>query len=348
MINVIVIIGILLLPLIGIRLGGGNPLSLDQSNIIKGLAALLLVCVHIGNSLPIPGAYSVISAFGYLLVSIFFFYSGYGTFLGIDKRRKQGVRGEIYVAKQALKLIKLMVIVELLYFLVFAIYDHTDITLLNLLACLSGMKMLAGQMWYVLACIIIDLAICLFALLDRNKKYSFIHYTIAGVLLYATYIIARGRPFHELQSCIAYLIGALVITFPGFRDRIISSSASIQNKRILISLFVFAFSNIVIYGTRHFYGDLFILRVIFGWVSVASFLVMLLNTFSKCQISNKILIFSGGLFAEIYFLHQIVINVLDWQFPTLFSYNSIIVSIIVFAITIAISYIISYLRKSKV
>ncbi len=55
-----------------------DALSLQQGNCLKGVAALLLVLIHINLSLTYTSAYSILSAGGYLFVTIFFFYSGYG------------------------------------------------------------------------------------------------------------------------------------------------------------------------------------------------------------------------------------------------------------------------------
>ena len=85
--NWFVLAAILILCMVGIKPCSNleNGLSIEQSRIIKGLAALILVCVHIGNSLSNDGVFGVLSAGGYLFVSLFFFYSGYGTFIGLKK-----------------------------------------------------------------------------------------------------------------------------------------------------------------------------------------------------------------------------------------------------------------------
>lgn len=132
----------------------GEALSLEQGCCIKGLAALLLILVHIGNSLSYPGFYSYLSSFGYLLVAVFFFYSGYGI-------TKKSVSDPRYFTKRIpnriIYLIKMVVITEFVYYAVETIVMRKQFTAKESLYALLGVNLLNGAMWYIVALIIIML-----------------------------------------------------------------------------------------------------------------------------------------------------------------------------------------------
>lgn len=128
-------------------------LSIQQGSCIKGMSALLLITVHIGNSLQHPGVvYEFMSSIGFLFVAIFFFYSGYGT-------AKKGLSDSDYfkrkIPKRIIYLIKMMVITETVYLIVELLVLKKQFTWKHILQALLGVKLLNGAMWYIVAMIII-------------------------------------------------------------------------------------------------------------------------------------------------------------------------------------------------
>lgn len=134
MINSIVIILIVVASLWNCRkCVDAQTLSIQQGSCVKGLAALLLIPVHIGNSMQQPGAaYKFMSSVGFLLVAIFFFYSGYGT-------AKKSIRDPEYfkrkIPKRIIYLIKMMIITETVY--VPKAFDKTQVVVLSVLIIIT-------------------------------------------------------------------------------------------------------------------------------------------------------------------------------------------------------------------
>ena len=63
------------------------PLSVIQTNQIKGLAILLILFNHLCYYTdPLPSLYSIWSEVGMIGVTIFFVFSGYGTCISIQKK----------------------------------------------------------------------------------------------------------------------------------------------------------------------------------------------------------------------------------------------------------------------
>lgn len=348
--NWFVLAAILILCMVGIKPCSNleNGLSIEQSRIIKGLAALILVSVHIGNSLSNDGVFGVLSAGGYLFVSLFFFYSGYGTFIGLKKSSGNVGGGIQYLLRHIWKLIKLLIITEIIYFIIYAIYGEIEISLSNLLLCISGWRMLAGQMWYIPALIIIYFGMLLLIIIAPKTSDKRILLAIFGISLYIGYALARQRQFHELQSCIAFLLGGLIYDSPKVKNSMIPANKARKRLQIIIYAIVFMAANATIYLVRHYYADMYPIRVACGWISVVCFIGIVMCLLSGVSIGNQMLVFVGTLFTWIYLSHQLIINILNWSWSTLFNYeDSTLLSLGILGITIAISYVINLLVLMK-
>ncbi|MCD7890152.1 MAG: acyltransferase [Oscillospiraceae bacterium] len=320
--------------------GVHDTLSIAQSQVIRGLAAVLLVCVHIGNVLDYAGIYgSLLSPFGYLLVGIFLFYSGYGISLGLKKRNNKIDRSK-YIAKHLIKYILLMIVVEGLYYVEYLAFSKETFSFLKMVKHLAGWDMLAGQMWTILTLVIIYATmIILFQLFDWNGKEILISVICIGV--YVFYLLLRGRPFHEMQSCVAFVLGVAVASVPGLSAKIIPKQGKVKLIAVLVATVCFAFSNLVIYGVRYFWNDYHIVRVSMGWISVISFLVLLFNFLDVFVVGNKVLSKFGSVSTEIYLLHVFVINLFCWSFPQYFkSADSSLLSLLIIVVTVLLSFIV--------
>src|SRR4028118_1719433 len=63
-----------------------QPLSILQTNQMKGIAILIIIIVHVSLWLGNPGYLSLFSRLGFPSVAIFLVLSGYGIFLSIEKK----------------------------------------------------------------------------------------------------------------------------------------------------------------------------------------------------------------------------------------------------------------------
>jgi len=63
-----------------------QPLSILQTNQMKGIAILIIIIVHVALWLGSPGYLSLFSRLGFPSVAIFLVLSGYGIFLSIEKK----------------------------------------------------------------------------------------------------------------------------------------------------------------------------------------------------------------------------------------------------------------------
>ena len=296
--NIVVVLAIILISLYKAEIRqDNNALSLDQGSCIKGIAAVFLILVHIKNALANPGSYAFLSSAGFLLVAVFFFYSGYGI-------TKKAISDKSYIPKQlilkVLALFKMIVITEIIYILISTIFLGKEYDLPSVIKAVFGINLLNGAMWYIVALLIIYSATILFSAFNRNGGY-----TLIAVLAVGTYVLIsalRGRAPHEMQSCIAYVIGAYYA-----EDVERKSNNKMYNPLLLLEMFCVSFAAPYIF--RHFWVDSSVIRVVFGSLSSVFFVMLLIFMLEKVKIENEFLVQIGKVSTEIYLSHQLVISV---------------------------------------
>lgn len=151
--NIVIILILGAIALFGVKKQDSDQtLSIEQSMCIKGIAAIILVLVHIKNALVYPGIYSVFSSAGFLFVAVFFFYSGYGIAL-------KTVADEEYIRKRLPKkiidLVLMVVSTEIIYLIADILLFHKTYTISQIVLALLGINLLNGAMWYIIALLII-------------------------------------------------------------------------------------------------------------------------------------------------------------------------------------------------
>lgn len=322
---------IIILSLIGVKRRKADDLSflsLEQGNALKGVAALLLVIVHIRERLAIvPAAYKALAAGGYLLVAIFFFYSGYGI-------TKKGTKEASYITarlpKRILYLIELILISETIYYGANVLLFGREFDYLDFLKCIFGITMLNGAMWTVVAMLIIQIVIFIGRKIFKNMKLSYL--AAAGCLIYILITALRGRGAWEMQSCLAFYMGAVIAEH---EDYVADSLHKCIPVIFAAVIFVVSFS--VPYAIEHFTGtDNKLLRVVAGSIASITFLYCVLWLVSKIRIQNKAIVFLGTMFTEIYIWHGLILDLMKLCMPVLFEKESLYIFTSVFMIIIVV------------
>lgn len=124
------------------------PLSVIQTNQIKGLAILLILFNHLCYYTdPLPSLYSIWSEVGMIGVTIFFVFSGYGTCISIQKKGIQD-----FFRKRVVR-----IFIPLIYalFLLLSLYivlvpDMQNNFLVEMPRILFSMESLDGKMWFII------------------------------------------------------------------------------------------------------------------------------------------------------------------------------------------------------
>lgn len=334
MIEAIVPALIVMVSMIGVkRRKDDNFLAIDQGNALKGIAALLLVIVHIRERLEVvPVAYKALAAGGYLLVSIFFFYSGFGI-------TKQTSKNEHYVLdrlpKRIIYLIKLIIISEIIYYAAGVLIFERQLDALDMIKCVFGITMLNGALWTIVAMLVIQIVYYIGYRLGEKKP---VVLAIIGCSVYILLTTIRGRGAWEMQSCCAFILGAIT----ALHEEEFCSMIK-KGKTVILLCIVFTISFIFPYICEMFLGnDYIFVRVLAGTVASCSFVVILLVVVSKIRIQNWFIITCGSIFTEIYLWHGIVLDLIRTGMPSNFAEgnNYILISVTCMLAVLAISVVI--------
>lgn len=332
MINGIVIAIVLVCSVIGIKSERDNKeaLSLEQGNCMKGIAAILIVIIHVKNALDIGGAFNALSSCGYMFVAIFFFYSGYGI-------TKSSLTKKDYfkkkLPKRFLYLIKIIIITEAIYLMANIVIFGNTYSFVGALRCLVGLNMLNGAMWYIYALIIIFAATFLLSFL-RIKGYTKI--AIISVAVYVIVSVLRGRQPHEMQSCIAYVIGVFFAEYNSTAEKLYNNDK--KALKILLYGFVMILAFSAPYIIRLFTEDYPVVRVVFGSITTTAFILLMLIVLYNFRIQNKLLMFWGALSTEIYLSHPLIIKIVKHIFPDWFAKpNSVVLTIGIILVVISMA-----------
>lgn len=313
-------------------------LSIEQGNSLKGIAALLLVVVHIRERLiPMPIAYKVLASIGFYLVAVFFFYSGYGIV-------KKAINDPEYVKKfsrRELYLGYLIVVSELVYYSIHIIIFNREFKVFDMIKCITGVTMLNGAMWTVVAMLVIQLILHL-GLYTKIKNFTLL--SIIGIIIYIVFALLRGRGAWEMQSCIAFALGAFVAEHKGKFDLKIDNG-----KSIFKYIVVFLLSYLSPYIIRYFIDeDMLAIRVLFGSICSCAYILIILWVVKRVKIINVSTKYVGKMFTEVYLFHGIILDLCRFYYSSYFtSNNSTILSFVLILVVLVISALINGSKRIK-
>lgn len=341
MIEMIVPIIIGAIALVGITKNqDGLYLSVEQGNSLKGISALLLVIVHIRERLMyIPISYKGLASIGFCLVAAFFFYSGYGII-------KQAIYKPRYITerlpRRIIYLIELIVVSEIIYYVIDILVFNREFSYIDMIKCITGYTMLNGAMWTVVAMLVIQIVLyCVCVVRNNNKNYSLI--SAIGVIVYIAFTLLRGRRgAWEMQSCLAFVLGAFIAEHESVINKKINDSKSIF-KYLILFLITYSMPYIIRFL---FNQDLLVVRVLFGSICSCAFIMIMLWLTNRVKISNSFTKYIGTMFTEVYLFHGIILDLMKFYYPSYFASNdSTILSIILLFIVVGVSALIKELKR---
>lgn len=210
--------------------------------VIRGVAMIGIVLHHIGNGLGL--ASPIMFSVGYLATGVFFFISGYGNTLSIDKCTKVNIT---WLTKKLSKILLPFFIFFVLFYI--TAFDRPDVK--------SALKELirlntptGGQCWFIkiiLFCFIIHF---ISALLFKSKKWRCtVLFILTVIYILAAYYFKLSNEW--FNSVLCYPLGAMcTYTF---------ANKTIKKKELLIwgALFLVSF-----YLVNHFYQLAFCLGIL--------------------------------------------------------------------------------------
>lgn len=170
-------------------------LSIQQSQLIRGVAILLLMVHHYSGMGYAWQGLEIFKGIGPAICCAFFFCSGYGLTAG---NKKHGVRSS---ARRLVKVILPFIIANAIYIIYWANFRKYNLTAGHVLTDLLGLTLINKHCWFLQALIVLYVAY--FASINRGLKLVLPATVIAGSL----YSLASGNP--ASVSWIGFPLGIL-------------------------------------------------------------------------------------------------------------------------------------------
>ena len=330
MMDILVLIFLIVI-LFGIKYTHDNEeyLSLKTCNSIRGILALIVLFHHIAQRINSGYLFSEFTKFGFLPVSVFFFFSGYGL---MKKHISEEDYSKGFIKKRIPSLLIPYLIVIFLYWLMYACYGEVY-SFTDMLDILSRGYIIASASWYIVDIIILYFVFYLsMKLFKKNNWLIILCNVIFNVILmllfkniswgeywYNTILISNlGMlwAFKE-ETIIKFIKKSYYLVLPMI---VLLFSVLWGNRSLVVKLLNFEFASALV---TTIIGILFTLIVIF--IS------------RKFIIGNKVLNFVGKISLEVYLLQGIFVYIFIKSGRIISS--DILTSLIVIVLTVVFGYV---------
>lgn len=262
------------------------------ANCIKGMMAVLIVLSHVHNYYSNIGLIKIFTPFGYIGVTVFFFYSGYG----VAKNTWENASYlDDYWVKRLLKIYVPYIVATIIYIVVLPITGQALPKICDVVIALSAIKRLLPYSWYVFIVLLWYLLWYFCSKMAKDQKYTL----VAVSVVLATYFIVCGvlevGPFYY-KSIICLWIGV----YFAYTEKV---SNAAFNSNVWIILIAGALFILSVFGLYKYdrYDDIIYSMIVS--ISSASFIVIVQCCLSKgLKFYNNVANFLGNISYEIYLL----------------------------------------------
>lgn len=312
----------------------------ENTNATKGIAILMIILSHIlqytGEAIPVVGGNkirAVVGSFGAVGVAIFFFLSGYGIFLLLNKRDKKFLVLQTVIL-QIIRLVLVFVVsfgvVGIVRLVLIEVFHTTPIAGSKVFHSFITLQMIGTSTWYLKIQIIFYLfamvSFCIFPLKYRNAVITLF---VIGYVVIAKWI---NLPDFWWKTAMCFPMGALCAEN---KERL---SCFVERNKLLTIISVFI-AMILAYLWIMKDGNYIALPQLIAFVCLA-FSISFAS--SILQISNKLLIIIGKASLPFYLIH---IGLAEGLFVEL---KNIDVQVIAFIVLTIIFSIFGYFVDKKI
>ncbi len=279
-------------------------LSKENTNCMKFVFAIAIILCHMFAYTPFGeeiGIGVVITAFGYLSVSAFLFFSGYGLTLQYINKGEQIFDG--YFKKRILPLYLIQSILIVLYSLFKRIIGY-DISLKLIIQSFFFGKTVVQFGWYI-QMIMLFYAVFYFCFRRNNVKSGIIKLGIS-MLLFSLTCAMIELPSTWYESSFSFVFGAVWAW----------KKEEIDSKMEKFSKYVYTFLMVsVVFLVSFVLGNAGILpiqlKIPFKMISSVCFMACIILAVMKIRVNYKPIEFAGNYYFEIYILQGFIIIFLN-------------------------------------
>lgn len=310
-------------------------LSKENTSCIKGIFILIVFYSHICTYMPIQpekdGLMLLLrNLLGQLMVTMFLFYSGYGVYESIKKKKDSYVNA---IPKRRFLKTLINFDIAVVTFAIINLIMGINYGIKETLLALTGWGCIGNSNWYIFAILILYLATyASFKIFDKDNKKAVI---LNWILTIATMIIIGVYRGAGLEYCYNTLLCyPLGMTYSLYKDKI--EKILFNNQKYIISLVILSICFIA-------FRRLDLANVI--WYSIYSmiFVLLLVALTMKINLKSKILKWCGDNLFWLYILQRIPMMIFRRiGYANLHPYRY---ALLCFIITIIISIIYDKLTK---
>ena len=193
----------------------GYFLDKDASNAIKGFFIVLVVFSHILNAFPYLGwGYQGLDAFrellGQLIVTMFFFISGYGITLSISKKGDEYSKS--ILTNRFLRILLYTIISLVPFFILSAVFNHSHPVGDYFLACI-GLVSFGNSAWFIFAILVTYFASAVVYLFNYKNKWLPLVLVTLLIIVYMVVMGVTNQDPISYNTIIAFPIGMFVAYF---------------------------------------------------------------------------------------------------------------------------------------
>ena len=321
---------ILLCLLLSLHKERGGAMGKERLLPVRGLLCFLIVVHHIYREMPesFSHVFFIYNNVGFWVVSMFFFFSGYGLLLSL--RNKAGYLAHGFVKKKFLNILLPSLFVGLCYVAVYCLTGQFSLN--RLFVLLKHGQCIPTSHWfiYVLFCQYVFFYLCF----KSVKRFPMSLYTASTIGFVATFYLL-GYPSIWYKSTLFIVAGMLYCQY-SVRSADWKLSATMLGAFVLLSILVgICKSDITIYK-------------VLGNVAISASVLCLFLAFScRFTVDNRLLRFLGEYSMYIYLLHQPVLDVCRFLNGK-DAMGSELVTIVIFAVSCLLAVISSNTMKKVV
>lgn len=325
---------LIILIIVSLRVSRNTDL-LDQKRLlpIRGVLCILIVIHHVYREMPDTFNHWLIvyNNVGFWIVSMFFFFSGYGLSLSIEK--KNNYLSKSFPSKKFYKILLPSLFIGFIYIVVYAY--NGDFSFHRFLILLRYGQCIPTSHWFIY--VLFYQYIIFYICFKKVKRYPLLIYTLVTIISMLTLYILN-YPTIWFKSTIFICIGMLYFSYikKGLRSNLCNDQR--------YSLYIILCCSIIFISTAILLKDISILKV-FGNISISLLILFIFLQLSKhFVINNLILNYLGKNSMFIYLIHQPILDICKYLNKG-YCINSELLLIIILFITYILASICNNIMK---
>lgn len=325
---------IIIISLLGIKIfikaSNNDYLSKDNTTCVKGIFILIVFYSHLCKYISYQHSkdflmYDLRQFLGQLMVTMFLFYSGYGIYESIKKKKSN------YINKIPIKRILITLLNFDIAVLTYAIINQligNSYSIREILLALTGWIGIGNDCWYIFAILLLYLSTYVsFIIFDKNNKNAIICNWILTAFIMSIIAIYKGSGYeYYYNTLLCYPFG---LTYSYHKDKI---NRIIFNNKKYILLFVTTILIFLLFKKAES------INTIYYSISSLLFTLCILLLSVKVNLNSPILKWFGNNLFWVFILHRIPMIILSNIGYTSHAYRF---ALIAFVSTIVLTFVYS-------